>query len=196
MSAILLSIVVLLAAAGIAFVNQRSFGRLPRGERLERIRRSPNYRDGQFRNLHPTPQMTSDKGFAGSMWGILFGSKERREPASALPVLKPDLHRLERAEDALVWFGHSSYLLQLDGVRLLVDPVLTDKWPMSLFFSPFKGTDVFSPEDMPDVDCLIVTHDHWDHLDYRTVMQLKERIGRVVCPLPTLALWGLTPTSL
>ena len=138
---------------------------------------------GQFRNLHPTPQMTSDKGFAGSMWGILFGSKERREPASALPVLKPDLHRLERAEDALVWFGHSSYLLQLDGVRLLVDPVLTDKWPMSLFFSPFKGTDVFSPEDMPDVDCLIVTHDHWDHLDYRTVMQLKERIGRVVCPL-------------
>lgn len=102
MSAILLSIVVLLAAAGIAFVNQRSFGRLPRGERLERIRRSPNYRDGQFRNLHPTPQMTSDKGFAGSMWGILFGSKERREPASALPVLKPDLHRLERAEDALV----------------------------------------------------------------------------------------------
>ena len=183
MSAILLSIVVLLAAAGIAFVNQRSFGRLPRGERLERIRRSPNYRDGQFRNLHPTPQMTSDKGFAGSMWGILFGSKERREPASALPVLKPDLHRLERAEDALVWFGHSSYLLQLDGVRLLVDPVLTDKWPMSLFFSPFKGTDVFSPEDMPDIDCLIVTHDHWDHLDYRTVMQLKERIGRVVCPL-------------
>ena len=178
MSAILLSIVVLLAAAGIAFVNQRSFGRLPRGERLERIRRSPNYRDGQFRNLHPTPQMTSDKGFAGSMWGILFGSKERREPASALPVLKPDLHRLERAEDALVWFGHSSYLLQLDGVRLLVDPVLTDKWPMSLFFSPFKGTDVFSPEDMPDIDCLIVTHDHWDHLDYRTVMQLKERIGR------------------
>ena len=66
MSAILLSIVVLLAAAGIAFVNQRSFGRLPRGERLERIRRSPNYRDGQFRNLHPTPQMTSDKGFAGT----------------------------------------------------------------------------------------------------------------------------------
>ena len=156
---------------------------MPRGERLERIRRSPNYRDGQFRNLHPTPQMTSGKGFAGSMWGILFGSKERREPASALPVLKPDLHRLERAEDALVWFGHSSYLLQLDGVRLLVDPVLTYKWPMSLFFSPFKGTDVFSPEDMPDIDCLIVTHDHWDHLDYRTVMQLKERIGRVVCPL-------------
>ena len=193
MSAILLSIVVLLAAAGIAFVNQRSFGRLPRGERLERIRRSPNYRDGQFRNLHPTPQMTSDKGFAGSMWGILFGSKERREPASALPVLKPDLHRLERAEDALVWFGHSSYLLQLDGVRLLVDPVLTDKWPMSLFFSPFKGTDVFSPEDMPDIDCLIVTHDHWDHLDYPTATALRGKVRRVVCGLgvgASFVRWG------
>ena len=154
---------------------------------------------GQFRNLHPTPQMTSDKGFAGSMWGILFGSKERREPASALPVLKPDLHRLERAEDALVWFGHSSYLLQLDGVRLLVDPVLTDKWPMSLFFSPFKGTDVFSPEDMPDVDCLIVTHDHWDHLDYETVMQLKNRVDKVVCPLGVgehFEYWGFEKSSL
>ena len=87
---LLLGIVCLLAAAVALFIHRPSFGRLPRGERLARIERSPNYRDGQFRNLHPTPQMTSDKGFAGSMWGILFGSKERREPASALPVLKPD----------------------------------------------------------------------------------------------------------
>ena len=196
MIAILLSIVALIAVAGVVFVNQRSFGRLPRGERLERIRRSPNYRDGAFRNLRPTPQMTSDKGFAGSMWAFLFGEKKRRYPASTLPVLKTDLHALNRSEDALVWFGHSSYLLQLDGKRFLIDPVFTDEWPMSLFFHPFKGPDVFIPEDMPDVDCLIVTHDHWDHLDYRTVMQLKERVGRVVCPLGVgehFEYWGFEP---
>ena len=199
MSAILLSIVVLLAAAGIAFVNQRSFGRLPRGERLERIRRSPNYRDGQFRNLHPTPQMTSDKGFAGSMWGILFGSKERREPASALPVLKPDLHRLERAEDALVWFGHSSYFIQADGKRILVDPVFCAAAPLSFLNKPFKGTDIYKPEDMPDIDYLVITHDHWDHLDYGTVMQLKERTGKVVCPLGVgehFEYWGFDKSRL
>ena len=105
---ILTGIILAAAIAGLIILNLPAFGRLPRGSRLERILQSPNYRDGQFRNLHPTPQMTSGKGFAGSMWGILFGSKERREPASALPVLKPDLHRLERAEDALVWFGHST----------------------------------------------------------------------------------------
>ena len=193
---ILLSIVALLLAAGVVFVHQRSFGRLPRAERLERIRRSPNYRGGQFQNLRPTPQMTSDKGFAGSMWAFLFGKSENRYPASALPVLKPDLHVLDRTVDALVWFGHSSYLLQLDGMRFLIDPVLTDKWPMSLFFSSFKGSDAFSPEDIPAIDCLIITHDHWDHLDYRTVMQLKERVGTVVCPLGVgehFEYWGFDP---
>ena len=47
---------------------------------------------------------------------------------------------------------------------------------------PFKGTDIYRPEEMPDIDYLIVTHDHWDHLDYRTVRELKERIGTVICP--------------
>lgn len=199
MLVILLSIVVVLAVAVVAFVNQRSFGRLPRGERMERIRRSPNFRDGEFRNLRPTPQMTSDKGFAGSMWAFLFAEKERREPASPLPALKSDLHGLDRGEEVLVWFGHSSYLLQLDGKRFLIDPVFTDEWPMSLFFRPFKGTGVFTPEDMPQIDYLIITHDHWDHLDYRTVMRLKERIGRVICPLGVgehFEYWGFDPGRL
>ena len=101
MSAILLSIVVLLAAAGIAFVNQRSFGRLPRGERLERIRRSPNYRDGQFRNRERTPQITSGRGRMRTMLGFLFRSTEGLRPAEPVPAVRTDLRGLDPAQDRL-----------------------------------------------------------------------------------------------
>ena len=136
---IILSIVVVMAIVGIVFVNQPSFGRIPRGERLARIERSPNYRDGAFRNIHETPLMTSDKG------------------------------RLQ----GLLDFGK----------RVLVDPVFCMASPVSFINKPFKGTDVYHPEDMPDIDYLVISHDHWDHLDYHTVRALKDRIGKVICGL-------------
>lgn len=83
----------------------------------------------------------------------------------------------------MVWFGHSSYLLQAGGRRILVDPVFCCAAPVSFVNRPFAGTDAWTPDDMPAVDCLLITHDHWDHLDYRTVMRLKGRTARVVCPL-------------
>ena len=69
---IVLSIVVVMAIVGIVFVNQPSFGRIPRGERLARIERSPNYRDGAFRNIHETPLMTSDKGRLQGLLDFVF----------------------------------------------------------------------------------------------------------------------------
>ena len=90
---------------------------------------------------------------------------------------------MDRNEDILVWFGHSSYRLQTDGIRILVDPVFIDASPVSFFNKPFDATYVYKPEDMPEIDYLIISHDHWDHLDYKTVMALKERIGKVICGL-------------
>lgn len=85
--------------------------------------------------------------------------------------------------DWMVWFGHSSYLLQLSGKRVLVDPVFCMASPVSFVNKPFKGTDIYKPEDMPEIDYLVISHDHWDHLDYQTVVQLKERVRKVICPL-------------
>lgn len=182
-SGIIIGILAVLLLAGIAFVNQPSFGRLPRGERLERIERSPHYQEGEFRNLHPTVLMTSDKGRFRTMWEFLFSSKEGLYPDHPVPAVKTDLKRLSADKDLMVWFGHSSYFLQLDGKRILVDPVFCMASPVSFINKPFPGTDIYKPDDMPDIDYLIITHDHWDHLDYQTVKQLKDRIGRVICPL-------------
>ena len=180
---IILIIMVAIAATITGFMNLPKFGRSPRGERLERIKMSPNYRNGMFRNQQETKMLTSDQSRARVMLNFLFEKKERNRPDAALPVIKTDLKALNRDTNLFVWFGHSSYLIQCYGKRLLIDPVFDEASPVSFFNKPFKGTDIYKADDMPDIDYLIITHDHWDHLDYKTVTQLKDRIGKVICPL-------------
>jgi len=197
---IILSIISILAIAAIIFINQPQFGATPKGERLQRVKQSVNYRDGKFQNLHETPQLTSGKGYLATMAEFLFKKKERLNPETALPAIKTNLWELNRSEDILVWFGHSSYLLQTDGVRLLVDPVFSEAAsPVSFYNKPFKGTGIYKPEDMPEVDFLIISHDHWDHLDYETVMNLRPRVGKVICGIGVgqhFERWGFTPDKI
>lgn len=192
-----------LALGGYAFLHLPRFGRLPQGKRLERILSSPNYRDGAFRN-RPTayvPPSRPDDGRGGVQNALFRKNELRLVPASGeVPVVKSDLHNLDRTRDLLVWFGHSSWLLQLGGVRILVDPVFHAASPISfLMGEPFPGTDIYKPDDIPDIDVLIITHDHWDHLDCATVTAMRGRIGKVVCPLGVgehFKYWGFPPDSL
>ena len=117
------------------------------------------------------------------MLSFLFRKTENLRPENEVPVIKTDLHKLGRDENVLIWFGHSSYFIQVDGKRFLVDPVFCMASPVSFVNKPFKGTDVYKPEDMPDIDYMVISHDHWDHLDYRTVKSLKDRVGKVICGL-------------
>lgn len=182
-----LSIIVgVLAAIAIgifAFLRQPSFGRQPSGERLERIRQSPHYRNGQFHNLQPTQMMTGEKSRWQALWDFIASDRSKLRPAAPMPAVKTDLKRLPRTENLMVWFGHSSYLLQMDGRRILVDPVFHAASPVAFINQPFEGTDLYTPDDMPEIDYLVITHDHWDHLDYQTVKELKDKTRKVVCPL-------------
>lgn len=117
---LLLGIVCLLAAAVALFIHRPSFGRLPRGERLARIERSPNYRDGQFRNRERTPQITADRGRVRTMLGFLFRSTENLRPAVPVAAVRTDLRELDPAREQLVWFGHSSYLILSGGRRIYI----------------------------------------------------------------------------
>ena len=105
-------------------------------------------------------------------------SPEGLRPEHPVPSVKTDLRALDPDRELLVWFGHSSYLFQLGGKRILVDPVFCGAAPVSFLNKPFPGTEIYRPEDMPDIDCLVITHDHWDHLDYGTVTRLKGRSVR------------------
>lgn len=196
---VIIGILVILAVSVWGFLHQPSFGRLPSGERLERIKKSPHYRDGEFKNLHETPLMTGNDNRWKALWDFIFGSHDGLYPSQPIPVVRTDLKHLPADKNLMVWFGHSSYLLQIDGKRILVDPVFRAASPVSFINKPFKGTDIYKPEDMPDIDYLVISHDHWDHLDYQTVKELMPKVGKVICPLGVgehFERWGYAPSAL
>lgn len=179
-----ISIFAVLVLSIMMILNHPAFGRTPRGERQKRIEHSPNFKDGQFVNKELTPFMTTSKSRWKIMWDKLTEKKpENLAPAADIQAVKTDLRELDLSKDAIVWFGHSSYLMINGGRKVLVDPVLTTGFPASIMMKPFKGTNIYSPEDIPEVDYLVITHDHYDHLDYGTVKAIRNRVGKVICPL-------------
>jgi len=194
---IILSILVLLVVTAIAVLQHPAFGRRMSAERKARIVASPNYRDGMFQNQLPTPQFTGNHNTLKAMWTMLTRRDSNRVPIQPILAIKTDLKNLPTDRDWFVWFGHSSYLFQLGGKRFLVDPLLKMEFPASLMLKPFKGTDIYSPDDMPDIDVLIITHEHWDHLDYATLRDLRPKVKHVVCPLGVaeyLEYWHYAPS--
>jgi L-ascorbate metabolism protein UlaG (beta-lactamase superfamily) len=178
----------------VIYVQLPKFGKHPRGEHLGRIRKSPNYKNGSFQNQSLTPIFAEDVSFFSIWREFIFKKKKRRSPLDIIPSAKTDLINLDKDKDVLVWFGHSSYFLQIDGKKILVDPVFSgNASPVFFAIKAFKGTDPYTTDDIPEIDCLFITHDHWDHLDYETVLKLKPKIKKVVCGLGTGAhfeYWG------
>lgn len=145
---------------------------------------SPHFKNGQFRNLNPTPQFAEGYSFVSVFKDFLFRKTPHKFPTQNIPTIKTDLKSIAKEEDVLVWFGHSSYFFQLDSKRFLVDPVFSNHAsPIPGMIKAFSGTEIYSAEDMPEIDYLIITHDHYDHLDYKTIMQLRSKVNRVVCGL-------------
>ena len=188
---IVVALVIVLCIAAIVFIQQPKFGRAPRGKRLETIQRSPHYRDGAFCNLEATPVLTEGVNYFTAFKDYLFA---KNRPSGSLPSTKTDLKSLNPSDNVLVWLGHSSYYLPIDGKKILVDPVLCGSAsPLAFTAHAFKGTDRYSTDDIPAIDYLLMSHDHWDHLDYETLIKLKPRIGKVICGLGVgecLEYWG------
>jgi L-ascorbate metabolism protein UlaG (beta-lactamase superfamily) len=98
-----------------------------------------------------------------------------------LPLVKTDLAGLPLEQDTLVWLGHSSWYMQLAGKRILIDPVLGDyAAPFSFLNKAFAGEYPWNAGSMPEVDLLIISHDHYDHLDHATIRALLPKVKQVV----------------
>lgn len=195
---ITIALLVLIVGITLTIINQPKFGSTPKGEQLDRIKKSPNYKSGKFQNLSHTPQMSEEAKFF-RMLKEAFSAKNKK-PNGIIPSVKTELKKLDKNEDLLVWFGHSSYFMQIDGKRILVDPVFCgNASPFSFSVKAFEGGNVYDVNDIPNLDYLIITHDHWDHLDYETVIQLKDKTGKVVTGLGVGAhfeKWGFEPEKI
>ena len=183
-----------LVAFTLIFMQQGTFGRDPAGIRLDRIKNSPNYREGAFQNLEFTPVMPENTSYIGMMRDFIKKDKDNIPP-QPIPSVKTDLKALADSVPTIVWFGHSSYLIKSKGVTVLVDPVFSGyASPVSFFGKAFAGADVYKVDDMPDIDMLVLSHDHYDHLDFETVTKLIPKVKKFYTALGVgahLERWGV-----
>jgi L-ascorbate metabolism protein UlaG (beta-lactamase superfamily) len=153
----------------------KSLGRKATGARLERMQASPRWSGEGFRNLHPiAPGLRDPNAPRPTISDFLCGGN-RRVPVGPLPSLDPRDTWRRGAGSGLraTWLGHSTVLLEIDGLRVLTDPV----WGPRASPSTLAGPKRFQPvpvrlREMPPVDLIVLSHDHYDHLDYPTIAAL------------------------
>jgi L-ascorbate metabolism protein UlaG (beta-lactamase superfamily) len=180
----ILTLIFLLLAVLISFLMHPRYGKKPSGERLALIEKSPNYKNGRFENINFTPELAEGYGYFDIIYQFFFKKVDRKIPTDIIPSVKTNLLEIPLNQDILVWFGHSSYYIQLEGKRFLIDPVFSgNASPIYGTTKAFKGTDIYTVNDIPEIDYLLITHDHYDHLDYTTIMELKPKIKKIICPL-------------
>ena len=191
LAAILTAAVLVSGATGCS-----SRGAVPEGERLTRIRRSPQFKDGHFTNALPRWQAT----VVSILWSWLRGS-EHSAPKGELPIVPRTAAEFAAVpQDGLriTWLGHSTVLLEMEGSRFLLDPM----WSKRASPFSFLGPKRFHPAPLPldevvrlKIDAVVISHDHYDHLDEHTVRELSRRTGaRFLVPLGIgahLERWGI-----
>jgi L-ascorbate metabolism protein UlaG (beta-lactamase superfamily) len=172
-----------------------TLGASARGDRLSRIRSSQNFRDGKFQNLTNTPALAPGMSVPQVMFKFFFGKDPRNLPSENIPSVKTNISDLN--DDSLIWFGHSSYFFRTDGFTFLVDPVFSGHAsPLPGGVKAFPGANTYGADDIPPMDYLLLTHDHYDHLDHKTIVALKPKVKRVFCGLGVgahLEHWGYDP---
>src|SRR3990167_5226252 len=182
----LILLVVVLVVGINVFFQQEQFGKRPSGWRLQLVQNSPNYKNNAFQNLSHTPSLTEGVSMTSVLKEFVLNKNEFKKPNQHIPTVKTDLLNLNPLENVVVWFGHSSYFVQIDGKKILVDPVLSNNAsPLSFTTKAFEGTNVYTTDDFPEIDYLFISHDHWDHLDYKTIMKLKPKIKTVITGIGT-----------
>jgi L-ascorbate metabolism protein UlaG (beta-lactamase superfamily) len=173
-----------------------AFGSRPEGLRLERMQSSPRWRDGVFRNTQPVG-VGLRKGTAWSTMGEFFFGGQRRTPAAPLPSVSPLETWARPVETGLraTWLGHSTVLVELDGYRVLTDPVWGERASPMSWVGPKRFQPVPIPVSaLPPLDAVIISHDHYDHLDRPTILELARLEVPFFTPLGVgahLEAWGV-----
>ncbi|MEQ9642371.1 MAG: MBL fold metallo-hydrolase [Alphaproteobacteria bacterium] len=192
---VLVAVVLVIAVLGGAVVWLGwSLGAHLEGERLRRVQASSNYGEGVFVNVEPEAsfEITWD-----AVYGTFYGP-EQREPPAPPPVVPLDPGRLQGMPPAglrTTWLGHASVLVEIDGHRVMIDPVLSER------ASPFSslGPRRFHPppialEDVTGIDAVVISHNHYDHMDKATLVHLASQGTHIFVPLGTgtfLARWDI-----
>jgi len=168
------------AAAYLAFYfstdRLKQFGGKPSGKRLERMRQSPNYNGNEFVNQYGVTLSFTFLEYMTMFKKFIFG--EDRSPKVDIPVNKLKREDFTGASDSdliFTWLSHSTILLEIDGFKILTDPVWSERVSPSSIYGPTRFHEMpVSLEKLPQLDAVIISHDHYDHLDMKTVVYLAQ----------------------
>lgn len=178
----------------------RSLGKNPSGTQLAYLQQLPNYRNGAFQNPDTAYNPQTDGVNRINALKTIFNKPESVTPQQPVPWVKTNIKDSVFAGPTVIWFGHSSVLLKLAGANILIDPIFSgNAGPVPGMVKAFKGSTHYKAEDMPDIDVLLISHDHYDHLDYKTVKKLRNRIKKVVVPMGVAShfvYWGFNPKNI
>ena len=184
---IILSIIALLVIAGAIWINvSPEFGGTQTASDIEKHKKSPQYKEGIFQNTLPT---SMDLGFTSGfkLLGEFLNGRKDKKPDFEIPSNHVDsLSIVENtSETKLIWFGHSTFLLQIDGKNILLDPMLGDvPAPHPTFGTRRYASELpIEIEKLPQIDAIIISHDHYDHLDYGSIQKLKNKTKQFFVPL-------------
>ncbi len=201
---ITIGIILLLTIATIIFVNHYpSFGGKPTGKRLEQMLSSPNNVEGKFTNIYPVKK---DYGweFSKKMIKKQLKGNPNRKPSNPLPFIKWSKEEVESIPDSAttaIWYGHSAFYLKMNGKNILLDPMFGD-YPSPIPYTlnkRFNDTIPIAISDLPTIDIIILSHDHYDHLDYNSILKLKDKTKQFIVPLGVgahLEKWGVDKTKI
>lgn len=145
--------------------------------------RSPQWRNGRFRNEVPWKWM-SGRDYLGMMWDYVVRSRDGA-PRRSLPRMEPDLSAYmssARGHLSATWLGHSTLLLNVDGIQIITDPVLV-KGITLLGPWRYSGPPVLTPDQIPEAHIAIISHNHFDHLNEYTLRRIHDRVKRFVTPI-------------
>lgn len=196
----ILAIIILFTISIMAFINfAPQFGAKPSGEHLQQISTSPNYGEDQFVNQIETIQ---DMSFS-NMWAALKESisAKNTSPKKAFETYFSDEKPAPTDSNVVVtWYGHSAILLEMEGKRIFMDPMLgPHSSPVSFFGQRFKNKPPFDLSNLGKLDAVIFSHDHYDHLDYYTIKRIKDQVGHFYTPLGLgshLKAWGVPESKI
>jgi len=190
-------VVAVLAAASTAFIFfAPTFGAKPSDNSITRMIASKNYQNGVFVNLEQTQVDTRKPGESMELGAYLFPAKDKN-PNTPLPSVKFDKDNLTNGD--FVWFGHSTLLFQSNDITILIDPVFNRASPIPIGGKPFDMEVTPTTHMLPSIDVVLISHDHYDHLDHIAIGDLASSTTQFFVPLGIeahLLRWGVPATKI
>jgi L-ascorbate metabolism protein UlaG (beta-lactamase superfamily)/uncharacterized protein YxeA len=174
-----------------------TFGAKSKYINKERLEASPNFKAGKFQNLEPTIMMTSEGSKGKAIKKFITGVENDRpdEPLETVAFIKEELSKKESGI-TYSWFGHSTVLINISGKIIITDPVFTKAAsPVSFINKSFDYENEYSVDILPEIDIVLISHDHYDHLDYKTIMEIEAKTKKFYVPLGVdahLLRWGIS----